>query len=79
MFSSISRFGIPTLMVLLGILLNLSAVKDLDKRLTELDRRMTEQFSEMRSRFAVLESDMRQFYHLSGKLEGRIDSLEKSR
>lgn len=31
------------------------------------------------TRFAVFESDMRQFYHMTGRLEGRVDALEKQR
>ena len=34
---------------------------------------------DLATRFAVFESDMRQFYHLTGKLEGRVDALEKQR
>ena len=65
--------GIPTFVVLIGILLNLSSTRELSTRITELSAR----FSELSSRFGVLESDMRQFYHLTGKLEGRVDALEK--
>lgn len=60
--------GIPTLMVLLGLLLNWSATKELSTRVSELG-----------NRFGVLEGDMRQFYHLTGKLEGRLEALEKQR
>lgn len=35
-------------------------------------------FSAIEQRLIVMESDMRQFYHLTGKLEGRVDALEKS-
>jgi hypothetical protein len=33
--------------------------------------------SEVLARFNVLEADMRQFYHLTGKLEARVDTIEK--
>jgi hypothetical protein len=32
--------------------------------------------SSLEQRLIVMEADMRQFYHLTGKLEGRIDALE---
>ena len=60
--------GVPTLMVLLGLLLNWSATKELSNRVSELG-----------NRFGVLEGDMRQFYHLTGKLEGRLEAMEKGR
>ncbi len=31
----------------------------------------------LHERLNVIDADLRQFYHLNGKLEGRIDSLEK--
>ena len=33
----------------------------------------------LEQRLIVMESDMRQFYHLTGKLEGRVDALEGSK
>ncbi len=53
--------GVPTLLILAGLLVNWSATK------------------ELAARFAVFESDMRQFFHLTGKLEGRVDALERQR
>jgi hypothetical protein len=29
------------------------------------------------AKLEVMQADLRQFYHLNGKLEGRIDSMEK--
>ncbi len=51
--------GFPTLLLLIGQLLNWSAVKDVSKRLM------------------TIESDMRQFYRAIGKVEGRLDVIEK--
>ncbi|HZL25735.1 MAG TPA: hypothetical protein VFC39_04305 [Acidobacteriaceae bacterium] len=51
--------GLPTLLILLGLLLNWSATKDVATWL------------------GVIESDMRQFYRAIGKLEGRMDAVEK--
>ncbi len=51
--------GFPTLLLLIGQLLNWSAVKDVSSRLM------------------TIESDMRQFYRAIGKVEGRLDVIEK--
>jgi hypothetical protein len=51
--------GLPTLLLLIGQLLNWSAVKDVSNRLV------------------TIESDMRQFYRAIGKVEGRLDMIEK--
>jgi hypothetical protein len=52
--------GLPTMLLLIGQLLNWTAVKDVSARLI------------------TMESDMRQLYRAIGKVEGRIDALEKS-
>jgi hypothetical protein len=49
----------PTLLLLIGQLLNWSAVKDVSSRLM------------------TMESDMRQFYRAIGKVQGRLDVIEK--
>jgi hypothetical protein len=51
--------GFPTLLLLIGQLLNWSAVKDVSSRLL------------------TIESDLRQFYRSIGKVEGRLDVIEK--
>jgi len=53
--------GFPTLLLLIGQLLNWTAVKDVSNRLV------------------TIESDMRQFYRAIGKVEGRLDAVEKQR
>lgn len=56
--------------ILAGILLNNKHAQDLKADfLREIER--------LNSRLDVIESDMRQFYHLNVKLEGRVDSIEK--
>ncbi len=47
------------MLLLIGQLLNWSAVKDVSSRLM------------------TIESDMRQFYRAIGKVEGRLDVIEK--
>jgi hypothetical protein len=38
---------------------------------------MMAQHAEVLVRLATIDADLRQFYHLNGRLEGRIDALEK--
>jgi hypothetical protein len=57
--------GLPTLLLLLGQWLNFNATKDL--------RVSVEQ------RLLVIEADLREFYRVIGKLEGRMDALEHKR
>jgi hypothetical protein len=51
--------GLPTLLLLIGQLLNWSAVKDVSSRLL------------------TIKSDLRQFFRAIGKVEGRLDVIEK--
>ena len=83
--------GLPLLMILAGILMNRSDAKDLRSEMKDVRSEMKDVRSEMKdlrleaigrhsevlARFNVLEADMRQFYHLTGKLEARMDSFEK--
>ena len=57
--------GLPTLLLLLGQWRNFNATKDL--------RVSVEQ------RLLVIEADLREFYRVIGKLEGRMDALEHKR
>lgn len=83
--------GVPLLAILAGVLFNRSDSKDiraeiggLRGELGGLRGEMNARFGEMNSRFNKVEdhlgridADLRQFYHLTGKLEARMDSLEK--
>jgi hypothetical protein len=51
--------GLPTMLLLIGQLLNWTAVKDVSSRLI------------------TIEFDMRRFYRAIGKVEGRLDAVEK--
>jgi hypothetical protein len=51
--------GLPTMLLLIGQLLNWTAVKGVSSRLI------------------TIEPDMRQFYRAIGKVEGRLDAVEK--
>ena len=80
--------GVPLVVILAGILLNRSEYRDLRSEIKDLRLDVSDQIkgikgdaatrhSEVLARFNVLEADMRQFYHLAGKLEARMDSIEK--
>jgi predicted nuclease with TOPRIM domain len=80
--------GIPLLAILAGIFFSRSDIKELrtevKKEITDLRSDIDARFNKVDERFARIEdhlnridSDLRQFYHMAGKLEGRIESLEK--
>lgn len=73
--------GLPMLMILAGILMNRADVKELraemKAELGGMRQEANARHSEVLARFNVLEADMGQFYHLTGKLEARMDALEK--
>jgi hypothetical protein len=62
--------GIPLLAILAGILFNRSDIRDLRGE-------MMSRFNKVDDRLDRIDADLRQFYHLSGKLEGRMEALEK--
>jgi predicted nuclease with TOPRIM domain len=76
--------GIPLLAILAGIFFSRSDVKELRSEIKDLRTDMDARFNKVDERFARIEdhlnridSDLRHFYHLTGKLEGRVESLEK--
>jgi hypothetical protein len=62
--------GIPLIAILAGIFFNRSDIK-------ELRTEMISRFNKVDDRLERIDADLRQFYHLSGKLEGRMDAIEK--
>ena len=83
--------GVPLLAILAGILFNRGDVKDLRSEIKDLrseikdvrseikDLRsdMQARFNKMEGHLDRIDADLRQFYHLTGKLEARMDSFEK--
>jgi hypothetical protein len=67
--------------ILAGIFLNNYALRelkaDLKKDIQDLKTDLKEDIADLNKKVVVMEADLRQFYHLSGKLEGRLDTLEK--
>ena len=68
--------GIPTLAILITFLYNNGRFNSLETRITSLETRMVAMQTSLETRLTTLEADMRQFYHLTGKVEGRLDALE---
>ena len=76
--------GVPLIAILGGVLFNRSDSKDLREETKALRAEMNVRFNEVNGRFNKVEdhlgridADLRQFYHLTGKLESRMDAIEK--
>jgi archaellum component FlaC len=65
--------GLPMILVLVGILLGQKNVGEINGRLDRMDQRM----DKIESRLDRIDADLRQFFSITGRLEGRMDSLEK--
>jgi uncharacterized membrane protein len=71
--------------ILAGILLNnknASEMKaelkaDFQREISRLDAKIDSVSLSLHARLNVIDSDLREFYHLNGKHEGRLDSIEK--
>jgi hypothetical protein len=69
--------GVPLVAILAGILFNRSDGKELRAEIKDLRGDMQSRFDKVDDRLDRIDADLRQFYHLSGKLEGRMDAIEK--
>ncbi len=69
--------GVPLIAILAGILFSRSDVKDLRAEIGSLRSEMNNRFNKVEDHLGRIDADLRQFYHLTGKLEARMDSLEK--
>ena len=62
--------GIPLIAILAGILFSRSDIK-------ELRAEMSARFNKVEDHLGRIDADLRQFYHLTGKLEARMDAFDK--
>jgi hypothetical protein len=76
--------GIPLIAILAGILFNRSDSKDLRGELRDMRSDMQARFTDVQARFSKMDdhlgridADLRQFYHLTGKLEARMGAFDK--
>ena len=69
--------GVPLFAILAGILFNRGDVRDLRSEIKDLRSEMQARFNKMEGHLDRIDADLRQFYHLTGKLEARMDSFEK--
>ncbi len=65
--------GLPMLTILIGIFLSQKGIADLNGRLDRMDSRI----DRIEGRLDRIDADLRQFFSITGRLEGRMDSLEK--
>ena len=72
--------GIPVFVILAGILFNRSDLKDLRSELKGEIKEMRGEIKNLRDevnrRFDAVDAELRYFHGTTGKLEGRIQSLE---
>ncbi len=69
--------SVPLIIILAGILLNRADTKELRAEMKDLRAEMQKRFDQTDAHLARIDADLRQFYHLTGKLEGRTDNIEK--
>ena len=80
--------GIPLVVILAGILFNRndfnklrddlrSDIKEVRSEMKDVRSEMNEFRTEVRARFDIVDAELRYFHGFTGKLEGRVDAIEK--
>jgi hypothetical protein len=73
--------GIPLLAILAGILFNRNDFTklrdDLKSDIKDVRSEMKDFRTEVRARFDMVDAELRYFHGATGKLEGRVDAIEK--
>jgi hypothetical protein len=69
--------GIPLVAILAGILFGRNDIKELSAEMNARFDKVDQRFDVVDDRFEKINADLRQFYHLTGRLEGRMDAIEK--
>jgi hypothetical protein len=68
--------GLPTFMVLIGILLNQRAFDRLETGLNARMDRLEARMDRIEARLDRIEADLREFYRTLGQHDARLDNLE---
>ena len=71
--------GVTLVAIPAGVLFNRNDTRELRTELTSLRTEMLTRFNRVEDHLGHIDADLRQFYHLPGKLEARMDALEKPR
>ena len=69
--------GVPLLAILAGILFNRADVNGLRGEMRDRFDQVDRRFNKVEDHLGRIDADLRQFYHLTGKLEARMDALDK--
>lgn len=69
--------GLPTVTVLVGILMNWSSTRNLRDDVAGRMDRMDDRLGRMDHDLVGIQSDLRTFYSVTGRFEGRMDELAK--
>jgi len=69
--------GVPSFLILVGILLNQSAISSLRAEILSRFAGVEAHFTGIENRLIVIEGDLRRFYQLIGEHSGKIESLER--
>ena len=69
--------GVPLLAILAGVLFNRNDTKELRGELMAFRAEVNGRFNKVEDHLGRIDADLRQFYHLTGKLEARMDALDK--
>ncbi len=69
--------AVPLVAILAGILFNRSDVSGLRAELRDTRGEIISRFNKVEDHLGRIDADLRQFYHLTGKLEARMDAFDK--
>jgi polyhydroxyalkanoate synthesis regulator phasin len=77
MYAQTVPFVLIFLTILAGIFLNNKGLSDLKSDFRAETTRIDARLNAMDARLSAMQSDLNQFYATMGRLEGRIEALEK--
>lgn len=71
--------GVPLLVTLAGIMFGRADYGRLDEKIDALRRDMTASFDKVNGRLDRVDDHLIQFHSITGKLDGRMDAVERTR